>query len=208
MTLGGLVLTLLGLGLWVLYRVQAGTEAHSFTPDSVAPRTVQLTAGHQYHLSIPGGVHVEPSLGVEPSLLACTIAPTGGAAAPLSLSAEDSGSKATNQIASFVAPYSGRVHIACTGLPQVFVDDADDVGGDLSGLWLVLATISLAIGLPMTLSALRGSGRRPRPASGPAWSDSARAAGEDEEIEGLVDRARRRADDREVGDRDRGDVGP
>ena len=84
-------------------------------------------------------------------------------------------------------------------MPPVFVDDADDAETDLSGLWLVLATAALVIGLPMMLSVLR------RPAR--ADPASAGSAGEDDEIEGLVDRARRRADDREVVDPDPGDVG-
>jgi hypothetical protein len=200
------LLTVVGLALWALYRVQAGSEAHSYAPGAIAPDTVHLTKNHSYHLSIPGGVISEAKLNIDSSVLGCTIAPAGGAAGPLTISPEGSGSKAINQIAGFVAPFTGRVHITCAGLPPVFVDDADNAEPDLSGLWLVLATIALVVGLPMMLSVLRRPSRPRRS----AWSDSgsAGAVGEDEEIEGLVDRARRRADDREVGDTDGRDVGP
>jgi hypothetical protein len=205
MVFAAVALTVVGVALWVLYRVQAGTEAHAYSPGAIAPRTVQLTQGHTYHLSIPGGVQAEYDLGVAPSELACTFTPAGGQAGSLAVTAEDpgdpAGSKTTNEIASFFAPVTGRVHVSCSGLPQVFVDDADDSPFDLAGLWLVLATASLAIGLPMMISVLRRPSRARRSRSG--W-----AMGEDEEIEGLVDQARRRADDREVADPDGGDVRP
>jgi hypothetical protein len=206
MAFAGMLLTLAGLALWVLYRVQAGGEAHSFTPDAVAPRTVHITQSHTYHLSIPGGVKAELALGIDSSVLQCAIAPAGGATDGLAITAEDAGSKATNQIASFIAPFTGTAHIYCTSLPPIFVDDADDAAADVSGWWLVLATICLTIGLPMLLSVLR---RGPRGSAGSTarGSGSDRTPGEDDEIESLVQRARRRADDREVGDLDAPDIG-
>jgi hypothetical protein len=207
MAFAAVLLTIAGLVMWALYRVQAGTEAHSFSPGALAPRTVHITQNRTYHLAIPGGVPSELDLGIDPSVLGCKITPSGGAEQPLNITSEGSGTKAINQIATFVAPFTGDVHIACSGLPPVFVDDADDAAGDLSGLWLVLASVGLALGLPMTLSVLRRpTPRKPQPAL--VESLSAGSAGEDEEIERLVDRARRRADDREVGGTDGRDVGP
>lgn len=206
MAFAAVLLTLAGLAMWAIYRVQAGTEAHSFAPGALAPRTVHITQNRTYHIAIPGGVPAEPGLGVDPSVLACTITPPGGAAQPLNVTPEGSGTKAINQIATFVAPFTGDVHIACSRLPSVFVDDADDAAGDLSGLWLVLASVALAVGLPMMLSVLRRPARRKQPVL--VESLSAGSAGEDEEIERLVDRARRRADDREVGDANGRDIGP
>lgn len=206
MAFAAMLLTIAGLALWALYRVQAGSEAHSFSPGALAPNTVHVTQAHIYHLSIPGGVQAENALGIDSSVLRCTIAPAGGAATGLAIAAEGDGSKATNQIASFFAPFTGRAHLACAGLPPVFVDDADDAKPDLSGLWLVLATICLTIGIPLLLSVLRGGPRRRSAAAG--WrAASGRTPGEDDEIEGIVQRVRHRADDREVRDADGPDVG-
>jgi hypothetical protein len=207
MAFAGMLLTLAGLVLWVLYRVQAGSEAHSFAPGALAPRTVHITQGHTYHLAIPGGVNAELARGVDSKVLQCTISGSGHSASGLAITAEDSGTKAINQIASFFGPFTGDAHIYCTSLPPVFVDDADNAKADVSGFWLVLATICLTVGVPLLLSVLRRGPRRPT-ASMRDGAGSARTPGEDEEIKSLVQRARRRADDREVRDFDGPDVGP
>jgi hypothetical protein len=207
MAFAGMLLTLAGLAMWVLYRVQAGSEAHSFAPGALAPRTVHITQGRTYHLAIPGGVKAEVALDIDSSVLRCTIATRGRAADGLDVTAESTGSKATNQIASFLAPFTGDAHLACAGLPPVFVDDADDAKADVSGFWLVFATICLTIGVPMLLSVLR-RGPRGSTVSTPRGAGSVRTPGEDEEIQSLVQRARRRADDREVREFDGPDVGP
>jgi hypothetical protein len=171
----GVVLLVLGAGLWVAYRLLAGTEPLSYA-QGAPPETVQLVNGRSYALAIRGGVPAEQQLGIPPKALRCDVSGPRIGVRPLTLTPETVGTKAINQIASFVAPVSGQVRVSCAGLTAVFVDDAANAPGDHAGLALLLATIALTIGAPLALSALRGS-KRPR-LSRP---------GDDDEIEGAVD---------------------
>lgn len=201
----GALLVVVGLGCWALYWLRSGTEDHSYSRNPIPPTTVHITLDKTYGIAIPGGVQAEQDLGLDPGSVRCTVSAASGATNPLPVTAEGTDTKATNQIASFLAPFTGRAHVQCQGLPPVFVDNADDASADVSGIWLVLATIALTVGVPLVISALRSAGR-PR-AAAPVVVGSAVAPGEDEEIEGFVERTRRGAADREVGDGDGGDVG-
>jgi hypothetical protein len=159
----GALLILVGLAAWALYAVQAGTEKHSYTHGGPPPAYVQFVDGHTYWLAIPGGVDKEVEQGLDPAALQCTAAAPGQGAGALPIQPENGDSKATDQIASFVSTFTATAHIDCTGIGVVYVDNARDAQRDWSGFWLVLASIALAIGIPLTLSTLR----RP-PASGPA----------------------------------------
>ncbi|MGI8678266.1 MAG: hypothetical protein ACR2LX_06175 [Jatrophihabitans sp.] len=156
----GIVLTVLGLGLWVFYRIGVGDERHSFAPGASAPGTVLVHKGGTYSIGVHGGVLTTHARKVDIENLACEITPAAGATMQLAIAAEPSDTKALDQVATFVSPVSGRVHVDCPGLPAVFVDDAVDAGTDYSGTWLLLASASLAVGLPMLLSVAR----RPRSA--------------------------------------------
>jgi hypothetical protein len=109
-------------------------------------------------------------------------------------------SKATDAIGTFAAPVTGDVHLDCIGWGAVFVDDADDAGGDLAGLFLVLCVIALTLGAALGLSALRLR-------YGPS-DESARAASENDEIERFVHLVHVRSEDGEVADPDGDDVRP
>ena len=172
-TIAGVALLLLGLLAWGAYRFAAGTEDHAYAPGAVAPSTVTLTAGKSYGLALPGGVPREIRAGVDPGALRCT-ATARGTAYDLALAPEQTDTKATTQIAGFSAPVGGRVRIACSDLPQVFVDDADDAAPDYSGWLLVGAMILLLLGVGLTLSGLR---RTPWGTSGGDRS------GDDDEVE-------------------------
>lgn len=184
------MLVVLGIGFVVLWRVAAGSEQHSYDRGAVPPAFVELTGGHSYAISIRGGVPTELTRGVSPDSLTCTVSGSGVGTQRLTLATEQEGTKATDQIASFVSPVSGQVQVACPGLEAVFVDDADDAGFDYAGLLLWLGVLALVIGVPLGLSILRES-VRPR---------------EDHEIERGIDVTDLRVEDREVGSRDRGDV--
>ena len=152
----GVVLVVLGAGLWLVFRLVAGTEAHAYS-DGPPPESVQIIKGHTYTLAIRGGVLAAQNLGVSPSTLRCTAASPQIGVRPLRVSPEASDTKAVNQIATFTAPVTGRVHVTCAGLGTVFVDDAVNASADHAGLALLLATIALTVGIPLTLSAVRSS---------------------------------------------------
>jgi hypothetical protein len=167
------LLVLLGLAFWALYALESASERHAYAHGG-APRTyVQVQARHRYWLAIPGGVPSEAAADVQPGSLRCTAAAAGQAPGALAVSAEQIGTKATDQIGSFVAGFSGSVHIACDGLGTVFVDDAADASFDWAGTWLILAVVALTVGVPLTLSGLR----RPRATAGSGASQSAGTVG-------------------------------
>lgn len=151
----GVVLVVLGAACWVLHGVQAGYERHSYAPGRPPPTYVQVRTGHTYRISLPGGVATEAERGVSGKALRCTLAAPGSGPGALTITPLQAASRATDQIASFAAPASGRVHVACSGLGPLYIDDAADSTFDWSGLLLVLAAIMLAIGVPLTLAALR-----------------------------------------------------
>lgn len=152
------LLIVLGLGLVVLWRIASGTERHSWDTAAVPPALVELTEGHSYAISLPGGVPSEARYGVSPDSLDCSASGSGVGSSQLKLTVEQDGTKATNQIASFVSPATGRVRVDCARLPAVFVDDADNAGFDWAGVLIWLGAAALAVGLPLGLSVLRASG--------------------------------------------------
>ena len=151
------MLVILGVGFCVLWKVASGTERHSYDRGAVPPVFVELTGGHSYAISIPGGVSAEGEHGVTPDLLSCAVSGTGIGSRQLKLQPEQDGSKATDQIASFVSPVTGTVEVGCQQLPKVFVDDADDAGFDSAGLLLWFGVLALVVGVPLGLSVLRDS---------------------------------------------------
>lgn len=154
--LAGPVLVLFGLACWALYVQRSHSEPHAYSRGANPPAYVQLAAGETYQISIHGGVRREAQLGLDPVALQCTAARPGQAPGALRLaSVEQTGSKATDQIASFASTISGSVRIQCAGIGAVYVDDAENSPFDWSGVWLVLASLALLVGLPLTLSLLR-----------------------------------------------------
>lgn len=155
----GLVLVFCGLVFWGVSRYAASGESHSFAPDIAAPTYVQVTAGRTYSLAVPGGVQAAATQGVAAKAVRCAVNRQDSPPTPLQTTLEADTTKATDRIATFVAPMSGLIHVNCSGLSPVYVDNADGRAEDPSGLWLVLASVALAVGFPLTLSVLRRPGR-------------------------------------------------
>ena len=153
----GALLVVGGLGAWALYVQKSGNEPTAFARDAKPPAYVQVHAGEDYRIAVHGGVATEAKAGIPPESLTCTAAQPGRAPGALSLVYENADTKATNDIASFVAAVNGRLHVACNGLGTVFVSNAEDAPYDWSGVWLVLASLALVIGTPLVLSLLRGA---------------------------------------------------
>jgi hypothetical protein len=164
----GALLVVAGLGFWALYVQQTGNGGHSYNRGGSPASSVRLLSGETYWISIHGGVDREVELGLDPPALQCTAALDGQSPGALDIVAQTRDSKATNEIASFVSSISGSVHIECEGLDAVYIDDAEDAPFDSSGAWLILASLALVIGLPLTLSGLRrASGGAAELADGP-----------------------------------------
>jgi hypothetical protein len=178
--LAGPLLLLVGVACWALFAAQSRSEHHAYNSGTNPPEVVRVVAGQTYAIAIHGGVAREAQLGLDPAALRCTATQPGNAPGALRLTTENGDTKANDQIASFVSRISGDVQVRCDRIGAVYVDDAAGSSFDWSGLWLVLASIALVIGLPLTLSLVRG--RRLRAA------DSAdRPVREDDEVERGVD---------------------
>jgi hypothetical protein len=159
----GLLLVLAGLLCWILYAIAARSENQPYRPHGDPPTTVRLTGGHTYWLAVPGGVETVRDRGADPAGLDCTATSAGPGSSAEALdvaeavSKDNSDTKFTDRIGSFVAARSGTFRVTCAQIGRVYVD-SDDSPFDWSGLWLVLASAALAAGLPLTFSGLR----RPR----------------------------------------------
>lgn len=154
-TAAAAVLLLGGLLLLGLYRVVGGTEHHAYAPGASPPRSVELTTGHVYHLSVPGGVKALHEHGLAQGTLRCTLTAGDATPLPLALNAEPDGSRATNVIASFTAPFTAPARVDCAGWGSVFVDDAEDSAADIAGWFLLAAIVALTLGSGVGLSAVR-----------------------------------------------------
>jgi hypothetical protein len=164
--IAGPVVVIVALAVWALFVLQSNKETHSYNHgDNPPPANVELKKGATYGVALHGGVAREVARGLVPGTLQCTATKQGQAPGPLQVNAEAQGTKATDRIGWFVAEFGGRVHVECAGIGTVFIDNAEDAGFDWSGVWLVLASVLLAIGLPLTLSGLRRAGRRVDPAA-------------------------------------------
>ncbi len=178
-----------------LYRIVSGTEHHAYAPGAVAPSAVHVTLGKNYMLSVAGGVKHLQARGADVGTPQCEWSVGGAGSQALSVTAAGANTKATDVVGTFVAPYTGNVHVDCLGWGPMFVDDADNSAPDAAGWLLLLATVSLTAGVALVLAVLRGGS-----------AGSTRAAGEDDEIERLVHVVRGRAADDEVGGPDGDDV--
>lgn len=147
------LLIALAIVFFVLYAFANRTETHSFNAGHSPPHTVRVTQGKQYEISTPDGVPGLVKRGLDPSAVTCTYQTPGGTSAPLSVSSLGSSTRATHAVATFTAPMTGEIQVQCQPLIRgTFVDDADDGAADPAGLFMLLGTISLGLGVPLGLS--------------------------------------------------------
>jgi hypothetical protein len=148
-------LIILGILFAVLYRYENSRENHSYNDGGAAPIYVHLTAGKQYEISTPGGMDALVKVGSSASALNCNYTPQDGpATAVLTTTSLGTGTRTTHAVATFSSPVTGLVRVECRALQSTYIDDADNVGGDPAGLYLLLCTITLSVGAMLGLSAL------------------------------------------------------
>ena len=200
-------LVLVGLASWGLWRVLSGNEDLPFAENATPPTTVHITSDHDYTLAVPGGVKAMLARGILSAgangnrtiSLDCTWSLQSGGQQALTVSPESTSTKATNTVGRFTAPVTGNVRIACSRWGAMFVPDSDGRPTDTSGWALVIAIIALTVGAGLGMCELRLAWERGR---------ASRTAGEDDEVERIVDVAGGSGQDREVGRHERGDVVP
>ncbi|HEY2043530.1 MAG TPA: hypothetical protein VGH11_12705 [Jatrophihabitans sp.] len=150
----GVVVLLLGLVAFGGSRVLAAGQRHAYDKGAIPPATYQLTAGKVYQLSAPGGVAALTKLGLltTGAALNCHATDPTGVETQLSIQSTKDDPRDLTEFATFQAASTGPVHISCTGLARVFVDDAADAGTDVAGALMVLATALGVIGVAAVAS--------------------------------------------------------
>ncbi len=154
----GVALLLLALVLFAGSRVVAAGQRHAYDPAATPPPSYRLTAGQTYQLSSARPVAELKQAGVLPDL-ACFISYGSAPPAPLTLASVTDDDRNLHTFATMVAPATGQARLSCTGIAEVFVDDADDAEPDRSAL---LVLLSMGVGLLGVIAACSGGYARGR----------------------------------------------
>jgi hypothetical protein len=153
------VLLVLALVVFAGSRLLAAGQRHAYDPGASPPASYAVTAGTTYQLSAARSVAQLKAAGLL-SDLACYTTSVTGEQNPLALSTVADDDRNLHLFATFIAPVTGSIRVSCTGIPAVFLDDADDAVPDRSA---VLVLLSGGIGLlGVILACTGGYARRPR----------------------------------------------
>lgn len=146
----GMALVLFALLLFAGGRIAAPGRNHAYDPGATPPTTYRLTAGKEYQLSTATDLSILRRT-VNLAELACVS--TTGSAEPVPVSvlntADDD--RAQHVFATVRVPTSGPQRVTCTGVSEVFVDNADDASFDYAGLTVLLATLVGVLGVIVAL---------------------------------------------------------
>lgn len=153
----GIALLLLAVVLFGGSRVIAAGQRHAYDPGASPPATYSLTAGKVYQLSAAKSVAELKAAGLL-SDLGCYQTSVTGEQTPLALASTADDDRNLHVFATLVAPSTGPVRLSCTGIADVFIDDADNAGPDRSA---VLLLASMLAGLLGVIAACSGGYRRP-----------------------------------------------
>ena len=148
----GTVLLLLALVLFGGSRLLAAGQRHAYDAGASAPPTYHLTAAKTYQLSSARSVAELKKAGLLTDL-ACYFTSDTGVQEPAVLSSTMDDDRNLHVFATLTAPATGDVHLSCTGIADVFIDDADNAGSDRGALLMLLA---LATGLLGVIAACSG----------------------------------------------------
>jgi hypothetical protein len=148
----GAVLLILALLLFASSRVVAAGQRHAYDPAANPPPAYHLTAGKTYQLSSARSVAELKKAGLLAEL-ACFTTSSTGEQTPVTLASTADDDRNLHLFATLVAPSTGEYHLSCTGIPDVFVDNADNAAPDRSAL---LVLLSIAAGLLGVIAACSG----------------------------------------------------
>lgn len=150
----GVVLVLLAITCLGLAKLVAGAQRHAYDAHATPPATYSVTAGRDYQLSTSAGVDALVKSGViangaQPSCLAIG---EDGVQTPLQLDSVRDDPRDLHVFANWHSAITDQVHIACNGVPAVFLDDADDSPPDYSAPLILLAAVLGVIGVVLLAS--------------------------------------------------------
>lgn len=141
--LAGAVLLILACLLFAASRVVAAGQRHAYDPGAVPEAGYAVTAGRTYQLSASRSVAELKKAGLLGDLPCFTTSATGEQN-PLALTSLADDDRNLHQFATFLAPVTGSIRVSCTGIADVFIDDADSAAPDRSAL---LVLLSAGVGL-------------------------------------------------------------
>lgn len=156
----GAVLVLLAVVLFGGSRVVAAGQRHAYDPGASPPASYALSAGTTYQLSSAKSVAELKAAGLL-SNLACYSTSVTGEQTPLALASTADDDRNLHVFATLVAPSTARVHLSCTGIADVFVDDADDAAPDRGALLLLASMVAGLLGVIVACSGGYAAGARP-----------------------------------------------
>jgi hypothetical protein len=156
------VLILLALVLFGGSRVVAAGQRHAYDPAAAPPPAYHLTAGKTYQLSSARSVAELKKAGLLGNM-ACSVTSGTGQQTPVTLASTADDDRNLHFFATMVAPLTGEGRLSCTGIPEVFVDDADNAAPDRSALLVLLSIVAGLLGVIAACSGgyARGLGRQP-----------------------------------------------
>lgn len=147
----GIVLVLLAVVLFGASRVVAAGQRHAYDPGASPPASYALSAGTTYQLSSARSVAELKAAGLL-SDLACYSTSATGEQTPLALASTADDDRNLHVFATLVAPSTARVHLSCTGIADVFVDDADNAAPDRGALLLLASMVAGLLGVILACS--------------------------------------------------------
>lgn len=150
----GVVLVLLAITFLGMAKLVMGTQRHAYDPHATPPATYSVTAGRDYQLSSAKGVEALVKSGVvangaQPNCLAIG---EDGVQTPMQLESVRDDARDLHVFANWHSTITDQVHISCSGVPAVFIDDADDSPPDYGAPLTVLAAVLGAVGVVMVAS--------------------------------------------------------
>lgn len=150
----GVVLVLLAITFLGLAKLVSGAQRHAYDPHATPPATYSVTAGRDYQLSSSKGVEALVKSGVIAAGAKPNCVATGedGVQTPMPLESVRDDPRDLHVFADWHSTITDQVHISCSGVPAVFLDDADDSPPDYSAPLTVLAAVLGAAGVVMVAS--------------------------------------------------------
>jgi hypothetical protein len=156
----GVVLLLLALVLFAGSRVVAAGQQHAYDPSATPPPSYHVTAGKTYQLSSTRSVAELKKAGPLGNVT-CLLTSSTGEQTPVTPATTADDDRNLHLFATMVAPYTGEVRLSCTGIAQVYLDDADNAAPDRSAPLVLLSIVAGLLGVIGACSGGYGYGRQP-----------------------------------------------
>jgi hypothetical protein len=148
----GVGLLLLAIVVFAGSRLVAASQRHAYDPGATPPSTYHLTAGKTYQLSSSKSVAQLKKAGVLGNL-SCAATSDGTGQQPVTVLSTMDDDRDLHMFATAKVASTGDLHVSCSAISDVFIDDADNAAPDLSAILSLLAT---GLGLLGVIAAASG----------------------------------------------------